>query len=441
MWGQTPVYKLSMPALESFPDAIAEGDTYDLSIKMFNTGTVRFFVGDKVQMHIKIGDFPAENIGSEITLTDEIYPVTAGTGLLDSLVWEAPGYQFSIDKFGGGTTNDIIVWPTVMRSGNTLDPAPDSAYKAIFYTTGAAFRVNNSYISGMSGAVQFGGAYLIEVRAENVGISSNTHDVVFYAQIDDDNALKVEIVRIMDNVQVGQLVGGTIQTFKPAVLFPNTNLVSGQHYLNIYAIEQGLNNVVQKAVYPIIAGTFPVALKSFLGEPEYPQNKVKLEWITEHETGNKEFIIQKYNTTAFLFDDIATVAGKGNNLNNQHYTIDDIAPYKGNNHYRLIQKDIDGTTQILETITVVYEINVLQLLNISPNPTADEVHIQLFNGVAESIKIELYDTKGVVVFAKRGDYLKGTLDIPINIAPLPEGIYFYRIGNVYTTYTGTIVKK
>lgn len=437
----TPTYKLSMPNLVGFPDAIEEGETYNLSIKMFNTGNVRFFVGDKVQMHIKIGNYPAENIGSEITLTDEIFPTSAGTGLLDSLKWEVPGYQFSLDKFGGGTTNDIIVWPTVMRAGNLLDPTPDSAYKAIFYVTGAAFRVNNSYISGMSGAVQYGGAYMIDVRTENVGISSNTQDIVFYAQIDNDELLKVEILRLSDNVQVGGMVGSTIQTFKPYLLFPNANLTSGQHYLNIYAIEQGLNNMVQKAIYPIISGTFPVALKSFLGEAEYVKNKIQLEWITEHEASNKEFRIQKYNNTSLLFENIVIVEGKGNNTGTATYNIDDANPYQGSNHYRLIQKDIDGTTQILETITVNYQVDALRLISISPNPSADEIHIQLFNGLSESIKIELYDSKGTQVFLKKAEYPKGTVDISMNIAQLPQGIYFYKIFNIYNTYTGSIMKQ
>ncbi len=430
-----------MPNLVGFPDAIQQGETYNLSVKMFNTGSARFFVGDKVQMHIKIGNYPAQNIGSEITLTQEIFPLTAGTGLLDSLVWEVPNHQFELDKFGGGgTATDIIIWPTVMRVGSNLDPTPDSASKSILYVTGAAFRVNNNYISGLSGAVQYNGAYMIDVRTENVGITTNTDDIIFYAQIDEDESLKAEILRIKDNVKVGATAGNVIQTFKPYLLFPNVNL-TGMHYLKIFAIENGLNNMVQKAVYPIMSGTFPVILKSFSAQTNYTQNNIELEWITEHESSNKEFVIQKLNSFGNGFDDISTVAGKGNNLNNTAYHITDKSPYQGQNHYRLIQKDIDGTSEILETLSVTYQIDAMKLISISPNPASDDIHISLFNGLSAMIQIQLYDSRGVEVFQKKAQYPQGTIDISFDISQLPQGLYYYKIANVYNTYTGSIVKK
>lgn len=443
IWAQDTLPKFSMPNLVGFPDVIEDGETYDLSIKMFNIGLIRFKVGDKLQMHMKIGNYPAEDIGGEITLLEEIVPVGSGVGLLDSFVWELPGYQFPLERFGGGGSNDIIVWPTVMRVGgpDPLVPSPDSAYKSIFYAVGAAFRVNNSYVSGMNGSVQYAGAYLIDVRAENVGITSNTHDVVFYAQLDDDPQLKTEILRISDNVPVGQLVGSTIQTFKPSLLFPNFTLGSGVHYLNIFAVEQGYNNGVQKAVYPIVPGTFPVALKSFTGVPEYNKNIVQLEWVTEHESSNKEFMIQKFNPSSLAFEELEIVQGKGNNTSTAYYAIEDNSPLQGNNHYRLIQKDMDGTTQILETITVVYTLDAMRLISVSPNPAVNEVTIHLFNGLSESIKIELFDSRGILVLSKREDVAKGTIDMSFNVGHLPQGLYFYKIANVSNTYTGTLVKK
>lgn len=439
LWAQT--YNFAMPNLVGFPDAVQQGETYNLSVKMFNTGNVRFFVGDKVQMHIKIGDYPAQNIGSEITLTQEIFPITAGTGLLDSLVWEAPNYQFELEKFGGGgTATDIIIWPTVMRTGNLLNPTPDSASKSILYITGAAFRVNNNYISGISGAVQYNGAYMLDVRTENVGITTNTDDIIFYAQIDENELLKAEILRIKDNIGVGAIAGNIIQTFKPYLLFPNANLI-GMHYLKIFAIENGLNNVVQKAVYPILSGTFPVVLASFSGQADYAQNNIDLEWITEHESSNKEFIIQKLNSLDNSFADINTVAGKGNNLGNTTYHIIDKNPNQGQNHYRLIQKDIDGTSEILETLSVSYQIDAMRLISISPNPASEEIHISLFNGLSAMIQIQLYDSRGVEVFQKKEQYPQGTIDISFDISQLPQGIYYYKIANVYNTYSGNIVKK
>lgn len=439
LWAQT--YKLSMPNLVGFPDAIQQGETYNLSVKMFNTGSVRFFVGDKVQMHIKIGDYPAQNIGSEITLTQEIFPINAGTGLLDSLVWEVPNYQFELDKFGGGgTATDIIIWPTVMRTGNLLNPTPDSASKSILYITGAAFRVNNNYISGISGAVQYSGAYMIDVRTENVGIATNTNDVIFYAQIDENESLKTEILRIKDNIKVGATVGNIIQTFKPYLLFSNANL-TGMHYLKIFAIEQGLNNMVQQAIYPIISGTFPVILMSFSGQANYMENNIELEWVTEHESSNKEFIVQKLNSLSNSFDDISVVAGKGNNLSNTTYHIADKNPYQGQNHYRLIQKDVDGTSEILETLSVTYQVDAMQLISISPNPASEEIHISLFNGLSAMIQIQLYDSRGVEIFQKKAQYPQGTIDISFDISQLPQGLYYYKVANVYNTYSGSIVKK
>lgn len=423
---QTSNYQLSISNLTGVPSAIVDGTSYDVSITISNVGNNALAAGDLIQFKLSVNEDSPTEFGAPLLLSAPLFPG-------QSIQWTEPSFPFPAGRFGGGVSNDIIVWPTVIGMPTTTD----TITQTVLFINGAAFRTDPSMIQGVSNAIYPGASYALNCGAQNVGKDKNTQAISFYVQVDALPAHKISETEM--SVNVGELAKGVVETFNLALLYPSVNFSSGTHIARFWAVEDGKQNVVNKAAYPIQSGTFPVDIAFFNATSLPAENQISTTWKTLNEFNNQSFEVQKLNNETGHY----TTLGTSLSFGTEHlYQIVDKVPYWGENTYRLLQTDLDGTTRILETVSVNYQINEdIRLLSASPNPVADKWTISLFNNFDETVMIKLIDTQGRTVYSYKEGAFVGNYTAELDLQALPTGLYYYQISNLHNAVSGSIVKK
>lgn len=143
----------------------------------------------------------------------------------------------------------------------------------------------------------------------------------------------------------------------------------------------------------------PVELSSF--QVSLVQGQVHLEWVTETETNNLGFEIQRHGSDA-NFERIGFVAGHGTTTLQQRYQYVDGNVAAGTYYYRLKQIDTDGAFEFSETKVVTLAAPTdFRLEQCFPNPFNPETTIHYRIGQDEMgsvpVKLLIYNSAGQLV--------------------------------------------
>ncbi|MFH0736034.1 MAG: M28 family peptidase [bacterium] len=179
-----------------------------------------------------------------------------------------------------------------------------------------------------------------------------------------------------------------------------------------------------------ITGAVPVELISFTAEIE--EAGISLRWATATEINNLEYEIQKSND-CLSWTSVGTVRGNGTSLARNNYSFIDYNPSLGNNFYRLIQKDLNGDTQIYGPVSVNYvPVYSYTLQQNYPNPFNPTTSIRYTTPVESNIALKVYDILGTEIAELVNETKSaGTYEVIFNSANINKmvssGIYFYRL--------------
>ncbi len=155
--------------------------------------------------------------------------------------------------------------------------------------------------------------------------------------------------------------------YKAYYLGPNESYSQGETLANNF--EKPLKITMQTNYY------VPVELSSFIAIDS--DGKVVLEWVTESETNNYEFEIQRKSQDSDNWEKIASVKGHGTTTIPQKYSFIDHTVTIGTYYYRLKQIDFDGNFEYMEEISI--EVNPprsFSLYQNYPNPFNPETVIR-----------------------------------------------------------------
>ncbi|MEJ7627472.1 MAG: endonuclease [Ferruginibacter sp.] len=166
----------------------------------------------------------------------------------------------------------------------------------------------------------------------------------------------------------------------------------------------------------------PVTLTSFTGIRN--NGNVLLYWAVNNEVNFKTYAVER-SFNGINFEKIGEVAGQ--NLSNYKFT-DLTVSGKSVIYYRLKMIDIDGQFRYSSVVVLKGNDN-LPLAFIYPNPTAGELHIQLYESLLVKSTISITDLTGRLV--KKQTAEKGELNMLLDIQNLPNGRYFIKIKNNY----------
>lgn len=146
---------------------------------------------------------------------------------------------------------------------------------------------------------------------------------------------------------------------------------------------------------------------------------VDLEWATQTEINNDFFTVER-SGDGQQWVALTQVDGAGNSDTERDYAFTDAAPLVGENHYRIRETSLDGTSTFSEVKTV--SILASDAIRIHPNPAQDVVTIQVLQ--ADAAQVILRNQLGQTVSVP----LTVDLDaIQLQTSALPRGVYFLEV--------------
>ena len=163
--------------------------------------------------------------------------------------------------------------------------------------------------------------------------------------------------------------------------------------------------------------TLPVVWKSFTGRAR--QRNIVLNWETATERNAKEFTVQ-HSVNGSKWDSIGVVTASGNTATARAYNFTHGKAEAGTNHYRLLQRDLDGKSAFSKTISV--KLNNTAGLTILGNPVEQGV---LRIRLEQSAQIFLHDQSGRMVHQSTRQ--PGTQSI--DVSRFPKGYYTLKVAD------------
>ena len=167
-----------------------------------------------------------------------------------------------------------------------------------------------------------------------------------------------------------------------------------------------------------------------------------IEWTTATEKNNDYFVIER-SDDAMNFTEIARVAGAGNSIEPIDYSYTDYGIHGGDNYYRLVQVDYDGTRTVSEIVVAnciepeVGEPDVQAY----PNPFNDELTVVLDNFGNRAATIEVYDMLGKLIYTNKVAAPQNSYETILNLSNLPPAAYTVRVSTNDFVINKNVVKN
>lgn len=185
----------------------------------------------------------------------------------------------------------------------------------------------------------------------------------------------------------------------------------------------------------------PVELTSFTAVIN--GENVLLNWSTATELNNLGFEIQKSNDE-HDWKNIGFINGAGSTTNPSNYSFIDKNVFAGENYYRLVQVDFDGTKKIINPIKVNFVGSLkYELAQNYPNPFNPATTIKFSIPSKNLVTLKVYDVLGKEISVLVNEVKEaGNYSVEFNASNLSSGTYFYEIksGEFYTVKKMNLVK-
>lgn len=166
-----------------------------------------------------------------------------------------------------------------------------------------------------------------------------------------------------------------------------------------------------------------------------------IEWTTATEKNNDFFVLERSHD-AVNFKEIARIAGAGNSIEPISYAYTDFGVRNGDNYYRLVQFDYDGTSTTSEIIVANClgtdgEPEVLAY----PNPFGDDLTLRFENFGNIQATVEVYDMLGRMVHTQKVNCSQNDYEVVLRLAGLSDGTYNVRISAKEFVLNKKVVKQ
>ena len=184
----------------------------------------------------------------------------------------------------------------------------------------------------------------------------------------------------------------------------------------------------------------PIELVSFTATCD--GRSALVEWTTATEKNNDYFSLER-SDDAINFTEIARVAGAGNSIEPLNYAYTDYGIHGGDNYYRLVQVDYDGTRTASEIIVA----NCIEPevgdpdVQAYPNPFNDELTVVLDNFGNRAATIEVYDMLGKLIYTGKVAAPQNYYETILNLSNLPPAAYNIRVSTNDFVINKNVVKN
>jgi hypothetical protein len=186
----------------------------------------------------------------------------------------------------------------------------------------------------------------------------------------------------------------------------------------------------------------PAAIANFKGIKT--ENSDVLTWTTTSELNNAAFTVL-YSNDGKNYTPLTTVNSKatsGNSNVELSYSAENKQPKLGHNYYKLEQIDMDGKSLMNTQVVDLMWGATASTINVYPNPTSNELNIDIFTTKAENSTIKILDMSGRILKEIQTKLSAGANSIQTNIGELATGIYTLQIfENNKITQVSKVEKK
>lgn len=183
----------------------------------------------------------------------------------------------------------------------------------------------------------------------------------------------------------------------------------------------------------------PIELVSFTAECN--GNRVVLEWTTATERNNSYFVVER-SDDAVYFTEIARLAGAGNSIEPLSYTYTDYNAHGGDNYYRLVQVDYDGTRTASEIVSATcHAVDGEPEVLVYPNPFLGDLMLNLENFDGRNATVEIFDMFGRMLAQKNISSTGNSYQMLLNLNDLPAATYNVRVNTADFVINRKVVKN
>lgn len=214
------------------------------------------------------------------------------------------------------------------------------------------------------------------------------------------------------NTNTTRLWSSTAGASGGAFVFSVTNVAASAAVINI-SRAQGYG--IRCINTPLT--TTPVGFINFKGKNGL--GGIYLDWAVTSEQNNAFYTV-KHSLDGVVFKDVATIIGKGNAAVQQTYTYLHQKPAVGDNYYKLLQTDFDGTQRELATIVVSNA--KLENEKIAISTTDNNVKISLVGFNSKARKIAISSISGEIIYTS--SVKENSITLPLI---LKKGIYIAQV--------------
>jgi hypothetical protein len=172
------------------------------------------------------------------------------------------------------------------------------------------------------------------------------------------------------------------------------------------------------------ATILPVTLANFRATKK--QQSIELQWKTASEQNAKLFVVEK-STDGIHFKAMAEVAAVGNSKEAQTYNHADKNPSQGDNYYRLLLKDNDGSSRHIGNIVKVNFLDANSVVSIYPNPVSDALTVQTSQTEAANLQLRIMDISGQLIQTIEYNVEQGNNSKILDVHTLRAGTYLLQV--------------
>lgn len=177
------------------------------------------------------------------------------------------------------------------------------------------------------------------------------------------------------------------------------------------------------ACNPLNNSALPAAIADFKGRKT--ETTDLLTWSTTSELNNDHFNVL-YSNNGKDYSQLGSIQSKANSGNSNQvltYRFENTKPTLGHNYYKLEQVDLDGKSIVNTNVVDLIWGSNGSTISIYPNPTTDELNIDIYTTKAQNNTIKLLDMSGRVVKEIQSKLEAGANNIKMNLGELSTGIY------------------
>ena len=151
--------------------------------------------------------------------------------------------------------------------------------------------------------------------------------------------------------------------------------------------------------------------------------KVELVWLTASEINVKQFIVER-SSDGKSFETLSEPITAFNTLKQNNYQFTDNQPLKGISYYRVKEVDFDGDNSF-SWVRAINNSDSKSDFNIFPNPTNEELNIDLKSLAGKEVTITISDLVGKALQAEKIEVT--TAPHVLNVSSLSNGMYLIRV--------------